>query len=839
MHNFKVFITLALLCVSTLMPGQNLPPLQKDGNITTGQLQNGISYYLVNNPKLKGVADFALILNGKSDTADARKDLASLHHFNKTKPYKFLARKGIGCRPEGYISYPDGATLYRFDDVPIIDQASSDSTLLMIFDIIYEHSFPCAIIISGDINVGNLVNRMTVFSMSVPKRNPTNKKEKYSWKPSGAMKFNFSPSETTSVNLDLRSPRTPEGMMNTIQPFITSIYVKSLELIIKSRLVEASEARSIPVLSLSSEYVNSSMTAEDEHLKIRFGTAKGHMIQASLCLASTVAELAKNGVTKAEYKIAMGVIHGYLSESQDNSDMVEKCVASYLHGSDLATMASKLNYISSRNLNSDVELDLFNNYVKALLDNPENLNISCSGSEDECDEWTRETAFGLTWNAVSALENIQYPWTISDGDTLMIGKKRSKTKLKSSSPDAFSGGEAWTFGNGMKVIFKQQPLPSKEFSFSLLINGGFSTVKDLAIGEGAFFSDMLWLYDIAGMSGYNFQKVLKANNVNLKSSVTLSDMRLYGSAPSDKFLLVMKALTSVANDRSLNTAAFESYKSLEKPQRAVLDSLMYTGYKYSLKKTPAGLADRTQMDADEYFERQFIKTNDGVLVIVGDLSKEGVRKILESYLGAFRISKVVPGRPAIQYKYRQGDVTFSSSGDDKMIDIGIATALPFTTENNIAFLAAALQLHQTLSGKMAENGFYVEMTPNLKLYPMESVELIFNCQPVPECGLPLGVDSGSENPMRALNVAKKVITDVLAKPITDGELKAYKILLSNRYSASIAVPSRFIDAILLRYAYGKDILTDYGNRINGITAEKVNQVKKALLEGMRIEYVVK
>lgn len=840
MHNFKVFIALVLLCVSTLMPGQNLPPLQKDGNITTGQLQNGITYYLVNNPKLKGVADFALVLNGRPDTADARKGLVSLHHFNKTMPYKFLARKGIGCRPEGYISYPDGATLYRFDDVPIIDQASSDSTLLMIFDIIYDHSFPCAIIISGDINVGNLVNRMTVFSMSVPKRNPTNKKGKYSWKPSDAMKFSFSPSETTAVTLDLRSPRTPEGMMNTIQPFLTSIYVNSLELIIKSRLVETAEARDIPVLSLSSEYVNSSMTSEDEHLKIRFRTAKGQMIQASLCLASIVAELAKNGVTKAEYKTAMGVIHGYLSEVQDNSDMVEKCVASYLHGSDLATMASKLNYISSRNLNSDVELGLFNNYAKALLDNPENLNISWSGSEDECDDWTRETAFGLTWNAVSAADNIQYPWIVSDGDTLMIGKKRSRTKLKSSSPHAVSGGELWTFENGMKVIFKQQPSPSKEFSFSMLINGGFSTVKDLAIGEGAFFSDMLWLYDIAGMSGYNFQKVLNANNVNLKSSVTLSDMRLYGSAPSDKFLLVIKALTSVANDRALNTAAFESYKRLEKPQRAVLDSLMYPGYRYSLKKTPAGLVDKTQMDADEYFGRQFIKANDGVLVIVGDLSsKERVRKILESYLGAFRVSKVVPGRPAIQYKYRQGDVTFSSSGEDKMIGIGIATALPFTTENNIAFLAAALQLHQALSGKMAENGFYVEMTSNLKLYPMESVELIFNCQPVPECGLPLGVDSGSENPMRAVNAAKKVISDVLAKPITDGELKAYKTLLSNRYSASIAVPSRFIDAILLRYAYGKDILTDYGNRINGITAERVNQVKKALLEGMRIEYVVK
>jgi hypothetical protein len=341
------------------------------------------------------------------------------------------------------------------------------------------------------------------------------------------------------------------------------------------------------------------------------------------------------------------------------------------------------------------------------------------------------------------------------------------------------------------------------------------------------------------MSGVDFQKVLRANNVNMNSSVSLSDMRLYGSAPSSKFLLVTKALTSVANDRVLDTAAFESYKRLERPQREILDSLMYPGYIYSLKKTPSGLVDKTQQDAHEYFERQFLKVNDGVLVIVGDLSKEKVQKILESYLGNFRISKVAPGRPAIQYKYRQGDVTYSSEGDDKMIGIGMAAAIPFTTENNMAFLITALQLGHTLEGSLAEQGFSVSMKPSVKLYPMESVELVFECLPVPECGLPLGIDSGSEHPIRAVNVAKKVISDILAKPITDGELNAYKTLLSNQYSSRLSLPGNFIDAILLRYAYGKDIITDYGNRIAKTSAERVNQVKKTMADGMRIEYVVK
>lgn len=112
------------------------PVLQKDGSVTTGNLTNGISYYLLTNPSMKGVADFALVRKGVSDTLSARKELSSLPHFNKTIPYKFLSRNGIGCRSEGYISYRDDATIFRFDDVPVFDQAASDTTLLMLFDLI-------------------------------------------------------------------------------------------------------------------------------------------------------------------------------------------------------------------------------------------------------------------------------------------------------------------------------------------------------------------------------------------------------------------------------------------------------------------------------------------------------------------------------------------------------------------------------------------------------------------------------------------------------------------------------------------------------------------------------
>ena len=142
-----ILICSVLLGISISVPAQNLPALQKDGTITVGELANGISYYLVTNASMKGVADFALVRKGMSDTLSARSDISSLPHFNKTNPFNFLSRKGIGCRPEGYISYIDDATLFRFDDVPMFDAAAADTTLLMLFDIIASQPKRHAVII--------------------------------------------------------------------------------------------------------------------------------------------------------------------------------------------------------------------------------------------------------------------------------------------------------------------------------------------------------------------------------------------------------------------------------------------------------------------------------------------------------------------------------------------------------------------------------------------------------------------------------------------------------------------------------------------------------------------
>ncbi len=836
----KSVLCFALLLFSTMMPAQDLPVLQKDGAVTTGSLTNGIAYYLVANPSMKGVADFALVRKGGCDTLAARKELSSLPHFNKTIPYKFLSRKGIGCRPEGYISYRDDAAIFRFDDVPVFDQAASDTTLLLMFDLIATSSSQHAVIIAGDINPSAIIERMNVFSLMVPSRNPVYRKKEYVWKPQEEAEYSLIPSPQSSVTVEFRSPRTPDNQMGTIQPFISELFSNALRGIVSSRLRETFMSMGIPVRSSDAEYLGSADGAGDERFRMTVRTSRDQLMPATLALASTLSEICSKGIGTDEYRVARNsVLNGCLKAST-NDAIVRQCVSAYLYGADLASPATKAKFFLSRNMSATAETEIFNAYVSALLSGMETPSVTWTGDEDDYDGWFWPTAFESAREGVSMLEKPVYHWRTSPKDTSAFWNDKNKVKLRSVVSEPVSGGEMWTFTNGMKVIYKKKDTKGR-FSYSLMIKGGFSTVKNLRRGEGAFFPDMFGLGEIAGMSGSDFDKILRSNGVEMDCAVSASDLRLSGSAPSDRFTLVLKALLSAANRRKPSAADFKSWRDQELAslEPACLDSLMYPDYNYSSVKTPSGLTPEVMEDASAFFDNQFLHVNDGVFVIVGDMSAESVQKILCQYLGGFRVSKSSTVRQFVPYKMRTGVTTYTRTGAPVSISIALACAEPFTTENYMAFKVAGLAIQRRLTGVMAEHGFSVRLSDRFSVWPQETLELIFRCSPVPETGLPYGVESGSSQPMRALVAARKAIETVLSQPVDAAELASCKSLLANNYSTYLSDTDNYIDAVLMRYSAGKDVLTGYNNRIGSVSADKVKEIFGVLSEGMRIEYVVK
>ena len=840
MSRFLTFVlSSVLLGISINVPAQNLPALQKDGSITTGQLSNGISYYLVTNSTMKGVADFALVRKGLTDTLSARAELSSLPHFNKTIPYKFLSRKGIGCRKEGFVTYGDDATLFRFDNVPMFDVAAADTTLLMLFDIIAAKPCPHAVIVSGDIKPAEVIEKMKVFSLMVPSRTTSYKAPEYVWTPSEETSWAFTPSEVSSVEVDFRAQRTPAAQMNTIQPFISSLFSMELGDMVRERLTRSLLSRNIPARKLEIRSVGSSDSGGDEHFIVRVEMPGEQLIPVTMALSSTLAEIGSKGVGRDEYRTYRESALRSLSRPGTNDDMVRQCVSNYLFGSDLATYATKAKYFTSKSLSLDSETGLFNNYVSALLGDAADATVRWTGSEADYDEWIYQMVFKSTWNGVAMLERPTFKWLASARDTLDFGEGRGKTKLKSVSTEPVSGGEMWTFANGIKVIYKKMATGGK-FAYSMMIKGGFSTVKDLSSGEGAFFSDMMRFHRVANLPAGEFEKVLKANGVDMVTKVSSSDMRVSGSSPSNQYALVFKSLLSLANDRKADPSGFEPYRRLERAmlESDPLDSLMFPDNVYSEVKTASGLVPSTLVDAEAFFSREFIRCGDGVIVLVGELPVEDVQKYLAKTLGGFRVSKSVSPRSSASLNLRVGSTTYSQTGDEVGIRIGLAAAHPFSTETYMAFKVAGLSLQRRLSGVMSGLGFHVAFEDKFATFPREVVDMRFFISPVPESGLPEGVGGGTDID-EVLLLARKTIEEVFAAPVNAAELASCKALLANEYSISLSDPGRYADAILMRYSSGKDVLTSYNEKINGVSADKVREVFESLAGGMRVEYVVK
>ena len=131
------------------------------------------------------------------------------------------------------------------------------------------------------------------------------------------------------------------------------------------------------------------------------------------------------------------------------------------------------------------------------------------------------------------------------------------------------------------------------------------------------------------------------------------------------------------------------------------------------------------------------------------------------------------------------------------------------------------------------------MSQRFETIPQEAVEIVFKFDPVPDEGLPKGLEGGSARTSEALLAARKAIDEVFTNPVNPAELASCKSLLANEYTTAMADPGNYADAILMRYSAGKDVLTGYADKIKAVSADKVKEIFGSLSEGMRIEYVVK
>lgn len=839
--------------LSLALQAQDLPKLPTDPNVSAGTLPCGIKYYVVKNSAAPGYADYSLVQKGEMPAEQSREALLSLPHFQDVLPYKFLTRRGVGYKQWGYIDRRHDATFYRFEDLPTSDLAVNDSTLMMIFDLCQEYPYEQAVIISGDINPTAIIDRMGVFSMLVSPRQPYPGTPKTEENLSEGLSVEtiFNPEASPAkITLKIGAPRTPAELMGTVQPYMTRMLANELGFVLQGRLGRALKQEKIPYARIDFNFRGSADSPNEDCFEMDIYVNGDYLSRTTTLLSQTLASIDEHGIAVEELRFAKQKALDLDSETAtgnvSNSEYLQRCAAAYLYGAGLASNSAVRGFFTSKTLSADLETKLFNAFASALIDREKNISLKYETALEGLIGSTLEMIFRSEWHvAEQDFASAGYEFA----DTMLFRAPVAKVKLKTEAPEPASGGKLLTFANGIKVIYKNIP-GSGRFNYALALKGGFASIPALGDGQGAYLADMLDLSKVAEFSGEDFRELLCACGVHMDNQISCADMRIGGSAPKSQLSLVINALTAVANKRSVDEDAFNYYLLCERERvalaqressgyKAMADSVMRPGYKFSPYKYIYGLDKGIQPKATAFFDSQFAKVNDGYFVFMGDIPEVELVAALSRHLGNFACGKGFSAKPQAQYQMLASETSIldESENDERLqLNISMSCLTPVSADKYMAFQIAQMALQRGLSRALGGTGMYAEVSGDIENFPMERLCIDVCCRPAEIDGLPAGIDP--KEGWSVLRETRKAVSAVCATPISAADLAIYKTLLTSQIAGRIASPEGLMDYTILRYLSNKDFVANYAAKIAAVTAQNVQDVLKAISEGAKVEYTV-
>ena len=870
-----IYICVLWLLTAVFSAAQDLPLMPPDPAVTTGVLPNGMTYYLVANPSSKGLADFALIQKTGRQTvssSDASKvvsasqeALASLPRMKSVSPQAFLTAHGAAPGRDGFVKVSDNATLYHFDNVVVsAEEAVVDSTLLLLLDIADRGSSagdaflsrwyaPAdqAVIISGDIDVVSLADKLRILSLMTPSAESQDR-DAYVWQNADEAVFETSPyhdRNIATVSATWTTPRTPREYMNTIQPAIYRMFVAELGIIAKERLTRLLTTAGVPVADISFDHIDSIRSLGDESFTISLSVAPEDADAAIAALAGVMSSLDSAGAAVHEVEIARrryiaSVTERSLEPLKSNSEYVSRCAASFLYNSPLSSEKEILRFLKSRDLDGETEQRLFNNVAAALLDGQKNLTVECrvGGGKDMDSDHLRQL-FTSSWNETGQAGHLV---CVQPVDSMPLPGPVEKIKVKSIRSEHLTGGSVWTFANGFRVVYKRQDTGRRMY-YSLAMNGGFGNIRNLSAGEGAYMTDYLNLCRVSGMSDRDFRLALEMNDISMKSEVNISNMILSGSAREADVELLVRILLAMANEREPDAEAFSYYMACDKVRHefvkgslrdriTAIDSLMCPDYVYSTLKTPDSLTPAFQEKAETFLAAQSGKMNDGILVLIGNIEETRLRKLLQTYVGAFRTTERSFPRTVVRYQPVSGSASYKVKGRENSVDMAITLRHPLTADNYMTAQVAAEILRQKVNEVMDGTGVYVRLSHNNRIYPDERFNVMITLEEASPEGFAAGCElTGFEE---ALDRLEKMVENLAVLDVTEEDVAKYKALLKGRIEVKMTDPRYWTRAVTMRYLDGKDLTTGYQTKIDAVTPEKVKALLASLSDAGRVEYII-
>lgn len=817
-HKIIVCILLALFFSNTV-PAQRLPSLQQDPRIEKGTLRCGTAWYLAPDASAPGFVDLSVIARDEEMGSEAL-DIA------------FFYRHGVTPRSKGFREIREGSTLFRFHHIPVYEAGVLDSTLLVSFALVAAFHGDNAIVLTGDFDKADVKKKLDIFSMMVPRRQPRgNPVAAYVWEPAVMPSIVVESGEEASVTVTYASPRVPDAMMNTAQFLASDILSREFLTLLRHRLVRMLDRENVPWSKVEAVHVGSHETAGDEQYRVKVVTGPEYVEAAMKSVSRTLASLNEFGVPVQEFADAKAVMLPEMTAFGASTRFQERCIAHFLYGGTLSSPKEELALFARKNVSEETETRLLNDFASALMSSLQNLTVEYRTGSELPDEEDVLFQYNLGYLYGSTIrDTLDDSW--HSGDSLSLEVAPPRVKIKAVRDEPVTGGQMWTLSNGLRVIY-HPVFGGGEFRYAFVIPGGLTTLEGLVPGEGGYIGDMLSLSGVGDLSAAGFRDLLAARGISLKADVNLRYMTLSGAAPRSGLGLLLKALLGLANNRKADYEAFEAYRRSSvfeaSGTEAQLFSMLHPGFPYTRYKQPGALTERTRLKAEQYFADRFSQCSDAFLVLSGDLEDEAaVKKLILQYMGGFATSGEPAPREGVKGQPLTGVRTHTVEGSEKGIEMLVDAQVPLTRLNAASSAIAMELLQRSLARKAARYGLSVRVSHEYATYPQERLRVRISSK------VPQGTDSGS-----ALTAVREGIKAAPDEPFTASDLAAWKRLVAAQDLVRETDVASVVNAAVLRYAGGKDLVFKRKENLEGVTEERVRAILQAIADGGRAEYVVR
>lgn len=549
---------------------------------------------------------------------------------------------------------------------------------------------------------------------------------------------------------------------NTAEDLVAEMYESQIDVIFKKKAISLFQDLNIP-------YTESILNSRNAEYDVVFDRV--------------IADMREFGVTLEDFNYSRICVLDELSSSNEES---KNAVAALFN---------------SKNMDPEQELVYFNNYLKALY-------------ADEYTSWQPEV-IKLKYG-----EELNYE-----------APENGKVKFSSEAEEPITGGKMWTFANGVNVVFKQME-GSGRFSYALLLKGGYGSIPDLNYGEGAYVSDIFELYSVGDYKHEEFHNMLRMNNIEMSTKVNLVDMVIQGSAPSESLPAMMNILLDLADKRSVDQRRYNFYRECEYMEvreeyvnsgaLAVADSLMRPDYDYSQYKHIIPLSNDLMQKVDAYFNSQFSKVNDGMIIIVGDLEEVPTRKLLSKYLGAFRTNKLYSTRPKVNYSLKQENFRVERTSVEPQANYIMSMLSPLTSERYLAFRLASIVVYNEIKSSVRNTD--LSIYTDYEIYPHERFTMMATAL--------------SNNPRQTVEIMKDAINNISVENIEEEEFNVYKLQLLGAMEREKSNPEFVVKDALTRYSEGKNLTGSYKSKVDKIKIKEVLDIIEGLRKGSSVEYLV-